>query len=299
MLDPALWQGYPDVERFIEYLRVERGLAANTLKAYARDIADWLKEHSNGPLGEWRDISALQLRAYLRARLRQKSAATQARALSSLRMFFGYLQQQGKIASNPLADLAGPKLPQRLPASLETARLLDWLESIKTDTSTWGRRDAAILAVLYGAGLRVSEVAALDLNCLTTGGLRVLGKGNKTRVTPLPKQANQILLTWLNERQTRVSSNEPAIFINHQGHRLTSRGIQSIVTKRARAAGLWPQPSPHKLRHSYATHLLQAGADLRAIQELLGHVNLSTTQKYTHLNFAHLAKVYDNTHPRS
>lgn len=295
----------PTVVEFCRYLADERGLAANTVAAYRRDVAAWLAATygERAPaFAEWSVVTPRDIRSYVREHLARSRPASQARALSALKALFAYLRRRRVVAANPVAGVEAPRLEQRLPQTVAPETMVQWLLSLAASDDATDLRDAALLLLLYGAGLRVSEVVALDVGSYDrqARALLVWGKGAKQRVVPLVAAAAQAVEAWLEVRRTWThADSEQALILNAQGRRLSVRGAQWLLERRARAAGLGPeQPSPHALRHSFATHLLSGGADLRAIQELLGHASLSTTQRYTHLDFDHLARVYDCAHPR-
>lgn len=297
----------PELQAFAEWLRVERGLSPRTVEAYVRDVAQWLDDYAGAgaaTFADWSRPTPREIRAWVRSRLASCSPRSQARKLSSLRAFFRRLIRQGRLASDPAVDVPVPKQGSRLPRTVGTEILVDWLEALSREAAggqAVDLRDSALLHVLYGCGLRVSEVSGLDLGHFDgiAEALRVRGKGGKERIVPVPARVRMSLEAWLAVRDVlRPAPGLEAIFLNARGGRLGVRGIQGILDRRARAAGLAPAPHPHVLRHSYATHLMQGGADLRAIQELLGHASLSTTQRYTHLDLGRLAAVYDRAHPR-
>ena len=291
------------IDSFLHRLAVERGYSANTLKAYGRDLAEFagfLEGRGRAP----EDAGVNDMRAFMATQqVRGLARSTVARRSAAVRSFFKHLHRQGIIARNPIAALRSPRRERKLPTFL-TVTEVDRLMA-KPDASTWaGVRDLAILETLYGAGLRAGEGVALDLNDvdLRDGLLRVMGKGKKERIAPAGRCAVGAIRAYLDyakaDRPPRADAH--ALFINAQnGRRLTSRSVQRIMHKHALAAGLDPKLSPHSLRHSFATHMLSNGADLRAVQELLGHENLSTTQIYTHLSHEHLKATYDAAHPRA
>ncbi|RMF14739.1 MAG: tyrosine recombinase XerC, partial [Candidatus Dadabacteria bacterium] len=196
--------------------------------------------------------------------------------------------------------LTAPKQAKALPATIPAQAVLDWIHGLAARAEEpLAQRDAALLAVLYGCGLRVSEAADLDADAALEPTWRIIGKGNKERIVPVPAGTTSLVRQWLRVRASLTSDDEPALFVSAQGRRLSVRGIQYVLDRRAREAGLDRHVHPHQLRHSFATHLLGDGVDLRAIQELLGHASLSTTQRYTHVDLAGLARVYDGAHPRA
>jgi integrase/recombinase XerC len=292
------------LKNFERHLATERGLSPRTVEAYLRDLRQfqgflrqegWLQSP-----GDWRQrVDLLLLRRYL-ARLHKTCGRTSiGRKLSTLRVFFRFLVREGELRVSPADGLSTPRREQYLPKVLsaeQTGRLLDQPAS---GPPLPVMRDLAIFELLYSCGLRVSELTGLDVGSidLRQQSVRVLGKGNKERLLPVGGPACRALRIYLEQRNSPAPG-EP-LFVNLRGGRLTPRSVQRNLKKRLRLLGLPADATPHALRHSFATHLLDAGADLRAIQELLGHASLSTTQKYTKVSFAHLTEVYDRTHPRS
>ncbi|MBF0590243.1 MAG: tyrosine recombinase XerC [Magnetococcales bacterium] len=311
----------PHLNRFLHHLAIERGLSINTVKSYRRDLNAFAQFWAHLD-GEWmtpEDISLIRptdLRSFLAEGHRLKLAkATMQRRMAAIRSWFRYLELEGIVTENPAAVIASPRAGKRLPRAPteeETARMVEkpGKESKKEKGKKRAKqpewidlRDRAILELLYGSGLRVGELCGLDMGDLDRAEeeVRVLGKGNKERIVPLGRQAILTLDLYLDARRSHQANLIPAspIFIGIQGGRLNPRMIQRLVERLRRRLGLPEKTTPHALRHAFATHLLQAGADLRAIQELLGHASLSTTQRYTHLNLANLTSIYDDAHPRS
>ncbi len=313
--------GQAALAAFDRYLRAERNFSEHTRRAYLSDLRQFAAELEPGRHAT--RASADDVRAFLAARHRQQSASTLGRKLASLRAFFRFLLREGVRADDPSAGIPAPRMPRALPQPLsvdDCQALLDGKAAVaaRADSesvtpvvkSAAGARaelrDQAMFEVLYGAGLRVGELVALDVRDadMHRGELRVWGKGGKERVTPLPALAQQALRRWLDTRRTtgvlaeplfpslRAKSGEPP-------RRLDPRDVRRRLAKRARERGIAGQVHPHRLRHSTATHLLDMGADLRAIQELLGHASLSTTQKYTAVSAERLISVYDRAHPRA
>lgn len=294
---------YAEIDRFLKHLNDERNLSPRTIDAYRRDL-DGFCQFLGTVLGEtttrWLpQISPRILRQYLaQMQKHHQSRGTMGRRLSTLRTFFRYLVREGTLASSPADLISSPKLAQKLPTVLsvdESIGLLD--RSQRTDIL--GLRDRAMWELLYSSGLRVSELVGLDRHNLDLeqGSVRVLGKGRKERVVPVGIEALKALKTYLDQRGT--VSQETALFVNHRGGRLTARSVQRLLKRALIEGGVLKDATPHALRHSFATHLLDGGADLRSIQELLGHASLSTTQRYTKVSMSHLMEVYDNAHPRS
>ena len=296
----------PVLGRFLSWLRVERALSPRTVEAYRRDVADWLTATAGDAAARFdrfRDVTPAQLRAWVRSRLSAYDPRSQARKRSAVRTFFRYLVREGLVEGDPTIGLAVPRLPRRLPRTQSAESLVTWLRTLSDvpDPTPLDRRDAALFWTLYGCGLRVSELSGLDLDRVdrSAGVLRVIGKGRRERIVPLPDGVLAVIAAWLAVRaELRPQPGVEALFLNNRGGRLGPRGIQKLLTLRADAAGLPDGLHPHALRHSYATHLMQGGADLRVIQELLGHAGLGTTQRYTHLDLKRLTDVYDRAHPR-
>jgi len=288
------------IEEFEQHLRTERRLSPHTIKSYKCDLeklAIWCPKES---LSTPENINIQDIRACLsglhRGGLGGRSIQ---RWLSSLRTFFNYGIKNQWLTTNPADGLAAPKSPKKLPKTLDVDQVNQFL-SLKT-TSWIDYRDHAIIELFYSSGLRLAELSGLNLTDidLKEASITVTGKGNKTRYLPVGKQAINALKIWLKHRQEITSTTLPAMFLSVYGKRLSSRGIQDRLKKISIRQGMQRRVHPHMLRHSFASHMLESSGDLRAVQELLGHQNISTTQVYTHLDFQHLAKVYDKAHPRA
>jgi integrase/recombinase XerC len=303
---------------FLEYLRLNRNASAHTSAAYESDVSQFLAFAAQFRATS---IDALEpshldlgtIRAFMADLYRQGQARSSvARKLSALRAFGRYLRREGWIESDPAALAVGPKREQKIPAHLSVDEMSRLLEMPDVSTAL-GRRDRAILELFYASGLRLSELVGLDLDevNLRARMVRVMGKGAKERLVPFNSNTEQSIRVWLADRTmfrqsvqaraqgpTAQSKTEP-LFVNFRGARLTGRSVQRLVARYVAACSTRFGISPHALRHSFATHLLERGADLRAIQELLGHVQLSTTQRYTHVNSAQLLDVYRKAHPRA
>ncbi|PLA74397.1 tyrosine recombinase XerC [Hydrogenovibrio sp. SC-1] len=251
---------------------------------------------------QWQAIDFEVIQAFVSSRMQQGiSARTIARQLSTFRSFYDFLIQQNRVSQNPAKNIKAPKQPKPLPKSLDVDLTQQLLEQ---PLNSWQDiRDQAIFELLYSAGLRVAELASLDLSpgldSLQSGWVRVIGKGQKMRQAPVGNQAKQAILNWLAIRADHARPDETAVFVNRSGGRLGIRSIQQHLDQRTLKAGLPTKMSPHRLRHACATHVLESSGDLRAVQEMLGHANISTTQIYTKLDLQHLAKVYDSAHPRA
>lgn len=286
--------------RFRGHLRDERRLSPRTLHAYLRDLEQFARYCTERDVTQWSQVDAALVRAYAaKCHRRGLGSRSLQRALSAIRGLFEYLLREGGASHNPAQGVAAPKQGRRLPDALdvdETERLL----ALKGDDPL-AVRDRAIMELMYSSGLRLAELVALDLGAvdLRDGTVRVTGKGAKTRVVPVGRAACAALRTWLERRGQLAQATEPALFVSQRGGRLQPRSVQQRLRQWGLRQGLAAHVHPHKLRHSFATHLLESSGDLRAVQELLGHANIGTTQVYTHLDFQHLAKVYDQAHPRA
>jgi tyrosine recombinase XerC len=287
------------IEKFLEYLATEKGASPETLRAYRKDLeqlAEFLKEK------DLAEVNLPKVRLFLAHIAKTRAKTTLARKVASLRSFFKFLKKQGLLKDQRLLYLRGPKLGRKLPRVLSVDEAFALVEKPEGERFKV-LRDRAILELLYGAGLRVAELCSLKMEDLSLEimVLRVRGKGRKERLAPFGQKAKEALLAYLPEREAllrRQKKDTTALFVNTRGGPLTTRSVHRLVKHYALLLGL-PRVSPHTLRHSFATHLLESGADLRAIQEMLGHARLSTTQRYTHLDFSHLAKIYDQAHPRA
>jgi integrase/recombinase XerD len=295
--------------RFLDFLSVERGLSANTLDAYRRDLtrySAYLAAHGvvdGAAVGE-DAISAFlgSLSATEYAEGKRYRASSVARALSAVRMFHVFLLREGDTGANPAESVFRPKVPKNLPRPL-TVTEVESILAAPGDGDVVGLRDRAILEALYGAGVRISELVGLDVDDvdLEEGSVRVLGKGSKERIVPIGRYASSAVQSYLTRSRPALASvsTGPALFLNQRGGRLTRQGATNILQAAARRAGLDKRISPHTLRHSFATHLLEGGADIRVVQELLGHASLSTTQIYTLVTGDRLREEYFTAHPRA
>ncbi len=294
-MDNAGW-----IDKFIRHLDFERRLSPETSKNYRRDLLALRKFRDYSGIDSWRGMDSEHFRAFSASCYRKGlSARSIQRRLSACRSFFRYLIREKHIARNPVTDVSAPKGKKRLPDNLDADRMARLLD-ISGDGPLVAR-DRAILELLYSSGLRLSELTGLnqgdvDMHDAT---VRVTGKGNKDRIIPVGKKALAALRLWQTARSTMASTEEPALFVSNRGSRISKRSVQARVAHWARRQGIDANVYPHLFRHSFATHLLESSHDLRAVQELLGHANISTTQVYTHLDFQHLAQIYDQTHPRA
>ncbi len=292
------------IARFLERLETERNFSVHTLRAYKSDLDQFKRflivENVPSP-GAVDHMAMRKYLAYLRRQQYSKRAI--ARKLSSIRSFYRFLCQEGVVETNPAAAVRGPKLEQRLPHFLNTDEV-DRLLSAPDTSDLQGLRDRAILELLYSTGLRVSELVGLNIDDVDFFGdvARARGKGKKERLAPIGRPAMNALRAYLEARETatdRHRFDRQALFLNRFGKRLTARSVRRILDKYIKQTGLDGKTSPHTLRHSFATHLLDRGADLRSVQELLGHANIVTTQIYTHLTAERLREIYDKAHPRA
>lgn len=293
------------VGRFLEYLRVERNASPLTVKSYAEDLAT-LVDHFRDPRGgtpEPHSLTPLELRGYA-ARLHESGYAksTIARRLACLRSFFRFGQREGWSRDNPAKPLRNPRRQRRLPHFL-SAEQLDALLAAPPAGEPLGLRDRALLEIIYGAGLRVSEAVGLNDEDVDWAGdvLMIRGKGRRERLAPLGSHGRKALRAWLKARDdlSEQRGGRAPVFVNRFGKRLTTRSIGRLLAKYLKPLGLDPRTTPHSLRHSFATHLLDRGADIRSVQELLGHKSLTTTQIYTHVTTSGLRKAYEQAHPRA
>ena len=290
----AAWIG-----RYLAHLRTERRLSPHTEAAYQRDLGALTAYCDREKLGHWKQLDNFHVRTFAAREHRDGLGPRSVqRRLSALRGFFDYLIREGVIKANPAAEIRAPKAAKRLPKTLDVDQVASLMERRATDDLA--RRDLAMIELLYSSGLRLAELAGLDVTDLDLADrtVRVLGKGSKTRILPVGKQAIAALRAWLADR-AGFAKGASALFIGRNGDRLGARAIQKRIGRWATAAGLGVPLHPHLLRHSFATHLLESSRDLRGVQELLGHADISTTQVYTHLDFAHLARIYDESHPRA
>jgi integrase/recombinase XerC len=286
-----------DIDGFLATLG---GYSKNTQSAYRRDLAKLTNFVHANDIVEWNQIDPQTIRAFVANEHRSgKSSPTLARLLSALRALFAYLIERKLCANNPAIEVRAPRQARKLPKVLDVDQTALLLAAQPTSFLAW--RDLAMWELMYSSGLRVSELVEIDVGDLDAreGEVRVTGKGNKERINPVGRIALQVLEKWMAWRMPVVKENERALFVSHKGSRLSTRTVQKRLDRWALSQGLETSVHPHMLRHSFATHMLESSSDLRAVQELLGHSNIGTTQIYTHLDFQHLAKVYDAAHPRA
>ncbi len=291
------------VEEFLSYLDLERGLSEATQESYRRDLYGLIHFLTTKKISRIQQVSTEAIREFLRCeRDAKRSPATIARRLSAIRGCFRFFIAQQWIKNNPTEFIETPKLWQRLPQTLRVEEIEQLLSTARLESL--GLRDLAMLELLYGTGLRVSELVSLNVSSLNldSGFLRCIGKGNKERLVPLGRQAVEVLGRYIETERAEVLKRHPqetALFLNRWGARLTRQRVFQLLKLYAKIGQLAKKIGPHTLRHSFATHLLENGADLRIVQELLGHANITTTQRYTHVDRARLKSVHENFHPRA
>jgi integrase/recombinase XerD len=291
------------IDGFIKYLAVERGLADNTMESYYRDLQYWQKFLKSNKINNLAEIDENLIIIYLMSLKKEgKAVATISRHLASIKTFYKFLLIEQLVDVNPTAKLESPKTGTKLPQVMDVVEVERLLRQPDLTTPT-GLRDKAMLELLYATGLRVSELVSLDLDQINmeAGFLRCMGKGSKERMVPIGSVAIEYLKLYLEKGRGKLVKRAGlnALFLNHLGTRLTRQGFWKILKKYVKEAGITTNVTPHTLRHSFATHLLEHGADLRAVQEMLGHADISTTQIYTHLTQSRLKEVYNETHPRA
>ncbi len=285
------------VERYLRHLTVERQLSVNTVDNYRRDLLALVAWMHSGELPEFTRLHGEHLRSFIACEHRRGlSPKSLQRRLSALRSFFQQLLRQGELTGNPATGLRAPKAARKLPQVLDAEEMTQLVE-VGTDTAI-GVRDRAMLELFYSSGLRLSELCSLRWGALDLAGglVRVDGKGGKTRVVPVGSHARAALAQWQAQGATAATA---AVFPGRRGATITPRAVQLRLRILAQQQGIWKRVHPHLLRHSFASHVLESSGDLRGVQELLGHADIATTQIYTHLDFQHLAKVYDAAHPRA
>ena len=300
LVNPEIEKG---IRKFLDYLRAERNASAHTLRAYRNELSRFA--HYLGPEMGWKEIDHVTIRGFL-SHLHGSglSKASVARALASLRSMYKWLSREGLVRQNPARLVATPRLPKKLPRVPTLEEMNALLDSAMPENAAFPERDRAIFELLYGCGLRNSELVGIELGDIEEANALILvrGKGKKQRYVPLEGAAEEALQAYRKARQQlllETGKSTRKLLINRRGGPLTTRSVGRIVKQIAIARGLPPDIHPHTLRHAFGTHLLAEGADLRAIQELLGHERLSTTQKYTQLSLSQVMEVYDRTHPRA
>jgi integrase/recombinase XerC len=288
------------LERFEQYVSTERQLSPHTLLAYRRDLRALRQWCERNGLSEWSALDHQHVRMFAaRSHSQGLKGRSVQRRLAATRSFLNFLIREGALRHNPAVDVRAPKAEKRLPNALDVDQMVQLLEF--KPRNALETRDLALLELFYSSGLRLAELTSLKLPDLdlAVGMVTVLGKGSKERIVPVGKAALRAIDRWLAIRPGLAKPDEQTVFVGQNGHALSTRGVQLRVAAMARAAGIPQHLHPHMLRHSFATHLLESSRDLRGVQELLGHANISTTQIYTHLDFQHLARTYDQAHPRA
>lgn len=286
------------LDEFIDYLRDEKGYSENTLSAYSRDLRQFMKYLGSR---EIKSVKPGDISGFLSLQMKKGGKATSfQRKLASLKTFFRYLVSEGHIPNNPVADIEWPKIEKRLPKALsfsEAIRLVEFPQK----SGPIGFRDKAIIEMLYATGMRASELIELNLNDINLGSgfITCFGKGSKERMIPFGEEAKNALKKYLASGRPKMAKNNDFLFVDNHGHKLTRQGLWWIIKNCVKLAGVRAKTSPHTLRHSFATHLLEKGADLRSVQELLGHSSISTTQIYTSVSREKLRKEYQKAHPRA
>ena len=298
-----------DINGFLNYLAVEKGFSENTLAAYHNDLyqlANFVDEEAVrcGSIPSWASFSRQGMLSYLlNLKERGYAATTVARKVAAAKSFFSFMVAEGNIRDNPTQNVSSPKVGKSLPRPISYSQAMLLLEQPAKLSTPEAKRDKAMLELLYASGMRVSELVSLNLGNVDTegGSVRCFGKGHKERVIPIAPRAALTVKEYLQEARPHLAHNdtERALFLNRRGERLTRQGFWQILKGYAKSAELDTDVTPHTLRHSFATHMLSGGADLRSVQELLGHANISTTQVYTHLTTEHIRRSYEKSHPRA
>jgi integrase/recombinase XerD len=298
-----------DVDSFLTYLTVEKGFSENTIDAYRNDLyqlANFVEDEAakGGSPASWASFNRQGMLSYLlNLKERNYAATTVARKIAAARSFFDFMVAEGNIKDNPSQNIDSPKVGRSLPKPISISQVRRLLEQPAKLSTPEAKRDKAMLELLYASGMRVSELVSLNVRDidLTGGFVRCFGKGHKERLIPIYRQAALTVEEYIKESRPRLtrSDTEPALFVNARGERLTRQGLWQLLKGYAKSAELDAEITPHTLRHSFATHMLSGGADLRSVQELLGHANISTTQIYTHLTTDHIRRTYEKSHPRA
>jgi len=286
---------------FVKHLEHEKRLSPHTVSNYQRDLELFLKYCETHDIKNWRDCSVYFLRAFIASKYRNGLGGRSIqRHLASIRSFFHYLVRESVVKNNPLIGLSAPKAERKLPNPLDVDQLSQLLNHEESNDPIV-IRDLAMLELMYSSGLRLAELVSLDVSDidLKDAAIPVTGKGNKTRIVPVGKIALERIKQWCSVRGRFCQDKEPALFVSRRGTRIAARSVQQRFKNWGIKKALDSHLHPHRLRHSFASHLLESSGDLRAVQELLGHADISTTQIYTHLDYQHLAEVYDRAHPRA
>jgi len=298
-----------EINSFLNYLTVEKGFSENTLDAYQNDLqqlASFAGEEAakQGLISSWENFSRQAMLSYmLNLKERNYAATTIARKVAATRSFFGFLKSEGTIKTDPTENMSSPSVGKSLPRPITISQVRQLLEQPAKLNTVEAKRDKAMLELLYASGMRISELVNLNLGDVNTdeGFVKCFGKGHKERIVPIYEQAARSVQEYIAETRPKLAHKKDgvALFLNPRGERLTRQGFWQKLKEYAKSAGLGTRVSPHTLRHSFATHMLSGGADLRAVQELLGHANISTTQVYTHLTSEHVRRTYERSHPRA
>lgn len=298
-----------DINRFLTYLSVEKGFSENTTAAYQNDLsqlASFVEEEAakQSLVPSWANFNRQGMLSYqLNLKERNYAATTLARKVAAAKSFFKFMVAEGHLKDNPTENVASPNVGRLLPKPISISQVRRLLEQPIKLSAPEAKRDSAMLALLYASGMRVSELMSLNLGDVDTEGgfVRCFGKGHKERIIPIYRQAALAVEEYIKEARSHLARNdeEKALFLNRRGDRLTRQGFWQILKGYAKSAELDEDITPHTLRHSFATHMLSGGADLRLVQELLGHANISTTQVYTHLTSEHVRRTYEKSHPRA
>jgi len=297
------------IDNFLDYLAVEKGFSENTIAAYQNDLhqlASFVEEEAakRGTIPPWASFDRQSMLSYLLTlKERRYAATTIARKVAAIKSFFGFLVAEGILRDNPMQGVSSAKVGKSLPKPISIDQVHRLLEQPTKLSTPEAKRDGAMLYLLYASGMRVSELVSLNLADIDTEGgyVRCFGKGHKERLIPIAPRAALAVKEYLTEARPHLAHNsdEKALFLNRRGERLTRQGLWQILKGYAKSAELGTEITPHTLRHSFATHMLSGGADLRSVQELLGHANISTTQVYTHLTTEHIRRAYESSHPRA
>ena len=298
-----------EINSFLNYLTVEKGFSGNTVEAYRNDLqqlASFAEEEATKQsfMPSWVNFNRQGMLSYmLNLKERNYASTTIARKVAAARSFFGFLKAEGIIKANPTENMSSPSVGKSLPKPISISQVRNLLDQSAKLNTLESRRDKAMLELLYASGMRISELVSLNLGDVDTEGgyVRCFGKGHKERLVPIYEQAARLVKEYSEETRPKLArkKDEVALFLNSRGERLTRQGFWQKLKEYAKAAGLDTQVSPHTLRHSFATHMLSGGADLRVVQELLGHANIATTQVYTHLTSEHVRRTYERSHPRA
>jgi integrase/recombinase XerD len=293
------------IESFLNYLAVEKGYSGHTISAYRNDLTGLTDFAQRQNIVSWGDFTRQSMLSYmLDLKERGYVATTVARKVAASRSFFGFMVSEGTIRTDPTENMSSPSVGKALPKPIPINQVRLLLEQPAKLSSSEAKRDRAMLELLYASGMRISELVALNLGDVNTEGdyfVRCFGKGRKERIIPLYEQIAMTVKQYIDEDRPKLAhgKKEDAMFLNARGERLTRQGFWQKLKEYAKMAGLGDKISPHTLRHSFATHMLSGGADLRSVQDLLGHANISTTQVYTHLTTEHVRRAYDKSHPRA